>query len=249
MNFDLTDDQEMLRGTFARFLDENSSTVRVRAAQPSGFDAALWQGLGELGAFGIRVPEAAGGLDMGLFDAALLMEEAGRTLASGPLAEVIVTARLLGQLGGSQAEELLGRVISGEAVATLALNDIADTATQWIAGGAVAEAVVARKGNDIVLITVPESARKLEPTLASTPLAEIDLSKQPAVVLASGDAALKTFAQAIEEWKLLIAVALSGLGRESVKLAAAYASQRKQFGRRSSRRRRWRQVAGVESHS
>ena len=31
MNFDLTDEQELLRSTFARFLDENSSTVRVRA--------------------------------------------------------------------------------------------------------------------------------------------------------------------------------------------------------------------------
>ena len=50
MNFDLTDEQEMVRDTFARFLDENSSTVRVRAALPSGFDPALWQGLAELGA-------------------------------------------------------------------------------------------------------------------------------------------------------------------------------------------------------
>jgi 3-oxochol-4-en-24-oyl-CoA dehydrogenase len=45
MNFDLSDDQEMLRGTFARFLDENSSMARVRAAMPSGFDEALWRGL------------------------------------------------------------------------------------------------------------------------------------------------------------------------------------------------------------
>ena len=57
MNFDLTDEQEMVRDTFARFLDEHSSTIRVRAAHPSGFDPALWQGLGELGAFGMRVPE------------------------------------------------------------------------------------------------------------------------------------------------------------------------------------------------
>src|ERR1700751_2501514 len=109
MNFDLSDDQEMLRVTFARFLDENSTTVRVRAALPSGFDQALWKGLGELGAFSIRVPEAAGGLGLGLFDASVLMEEAGRTLASGPLAETLVATRLLGQLGGSKTEELLGR--------------------------------------------------------------------------------------------------------------------------------------------
>ena len=50
MNFDLTDDQQMVRDTFARFLDENSSTDRVRAAiGTGGFDAALWTGLAELG--------------------------------------------------------------------------------------------------------------------------------------------------------------------------------------------------------
>ena len=45
MNFDLTDDQEMMRDMFARFLDEHSSMARVRAAAPTGFDPTLWQGL------------------------------------------------------------------------------------------------------------------------------------------------------------------------------------------------------------
>jgi 3-oxochol-4-en-24-oyl-CoA dehydrogenase len=229
MNFDLTDDQEMLRSTFARFLDENSSTVRVRKALPSGFDAGLWKGLGELGAFGIRVPESAGGLSLGLLDATLLMEEAGRTLASGPLAEALITARLLAQLGGTNAEALLARVLSGEAVATIALHDSAESPVQWIAGAAVSEAVVARKGNDVVLVTLSGSPRA-EANLASTPIAEIDLSAQSQTVLGSGADALKIFAQGIEEWKILISAALAGLSREAVKLAAAYASQRKQFG-------------------
>src|SRR5579871_4129001 len=96
MNFDLTDEQVMVRDTFARFLDENSSTARVRAAiETGGFDRALWTGLAELGAFALRVPEDAGGLGLGAFDAALLMEEAGRTLASGPLAETLIATRLL----------------------------------------------------------------------------------------------------------------------------------------------------------
>ena len=95
MNFDLTDDQEMMRDMFVRFLDEHSSIARVRSAAPSGFDPALWTGLAELGALSIRVPEEAGGLGLGLFDAVLLMEEAGRTLVSGPLAETLVVARML----------------------------------------------------------------------------------------------------------------------------------------------------------
>ena len=125
----------------------------------SGFDPALWQGLAELGALSLRVPEEAGGLGLGLFDAAILMEEAGRTLASGPLAEALVAARLLAQLGG--AEDLLGRAISGETVVTIAMRDLAEFPRQWVAGGLVAEAVVARKGSDVVLIEVPADARVL----------------------------------------------------------------------------------------
>ena len=228
MNFDLPEDQEMLRDMFARFLDANSSTARVRAAEPSGFDPALWKGLAEQGALSIRVPEAAGGLGLGLIDAVILMEEAGRTLASGPLAEALVAARLLAQLGG--ATELLGPVLAGESVLTLALHDIAAQPRQWVAGGLVADHVIARKGDDVVLVSAPRAARVAEENLASTPIAEIDFAALPQTVLASGADALATFAAGVEEWKLLISAALAGLGREALKLAAAYASERKQFG-------------------
>jgi alkylation response protein AidB-like acyl-CoA dehydrogenase len=218
----------MIRESFARFLDTQSTPDRVRAALPSGFDPALWTGLAELGAFGMRVSEEAGGLGLGLFDAAVLMEEAGRTLASGPLAEALVAARLLGQLGGQ--DELLGRVIAGEAVATIAMRDMTETPVQWIAGGQVAEAVIARRGDDVVLVSVPDSARKFEENLASTPIAEIDLGSLEATVLGSGADAMAAFSAGLEEWKLLIAAALGGLSRQALTMAAAYAGERKAFG-------------------
>ena len=229
MNFDLTEEQEMMRDTFARFLDENSSSARVRKAQETGgFDAELWSGLAELGAFAMRVPEAAGGMELGLFDAAVLMEEAGRTLASGPLAEALVATRLLGQFGGQ--DELLENAIGGASVVTIAMQDMAEFPKQWVAGGLVADAVVARKGNDVVLVTVRSEARVAEPNLASTPIAELDLGALPATVLGSGEDALATFASGIEEWKVLIAIALSGLSRAALMMAAEYAGERKAFG-------------------
>ncbi len=229
MNFDLTEEQEMMRDTFARFLDENSSSVRVRKAlETGGFDAGLWAGLAELGAFAMRVPEAAGGMELGLFDAGVLMEEAGRTLASGPLAEALVATRLLGMLGGQ--DELLENAIAGASVVTIAMQDVAEFPLQWVAGGLVADAVVARRGNDVVLVSVPAEARVAEPTLAGTPIAELDLGALPATVLGSGEAALAQFAAGIEEWKILMTLALSGLGRAALQMAAAYAGERKAFG-------------------
>ncbi|WP_370307768.1 acyl-CoA dehydrogenase [Sinimarinibacterium flocculans] len=228
MNFALSEEQELMRDSFARFLDKQSSTVRVRAAMPSGFDAKMWVEFAELGALSIRVPEDAGGLGLGLLDAALLMEEAGRTLVSGPLAETLVSARLLALLGGQ--DDLLSRVLAGQAVASIALHDVAQQPLQWIAGGAVAEAVIARKGDEVVLVAVGAGDRRAEENLASTPLAEIALGSLPATSLGQGAQAVAQFAQAVEDWKLLIGAGLAGIGREALKLAAAYASQRKQFG-------------------
>lgn len=230
MNFDLSDDQIMMRESFARLLNEHSSMARVRAAMPLGFDPALWRGLAELGAFSMRIPESSGGLGLGLLDAAVLMEEAGRTLASGPLAESLVAARVLAIVGGTNAQGLLERVIAGKAVVGIAFRDMAREPKQWITGGAVAEAVVARHGDDIVLVTLAGRDRHSEPNLASTPIAEIDLAAAQRTVLGDTAAARAAFAQGIEEWKLLMAAALAGLSREAVRLAAAYACERVAFG-------------------
>jgi alkylation response protein AidB-like acyl-CoA dehydrogenase len=230
MKLDLSEDQEMMRETFARFLNEHSSAARVRAALPGGFDRELWAGLAELGAFSLRVPESSGGLGLGLLDAAVLMEEAGRTLVSGPLAETLVAARVLASLGDGAGGGLLMRVLAGKAVVSMAIADVAHETVQWVAGGAVAEAVIARKADQIVLIAVPENERKSEPNLASTPIARLRLGAAPNTKLSGGPQALKVFTQALEEWKLLMAAELAGLSREAIRLAAAYARERGAFG-------------------
>jgi len=230
MNLDLSEDQQLMRDSFARLLDEQSSMAQVRAALPSGFDPKLWAALAELGAFGLRVPEAAGGVGLGLMDAALLMEEAGRTLASGPVAETLVAARLLATFDTTASRDLLDRVITGQGIVTIAFRDVSEEPVQWVAGGSLAEAVIARAGDEIVLLSVPDDARKSEPTLAATPIAELDLAKLPRTVLSLDRSGREAFTQALEEWKLLIAAALSGLSREALRLACAYASERSQFG-------------------
>jgi alkylation response protein AidB-like acyl-CoA dehydrogenase len=230
VNLDPSEDQQLMRDSFARFLTAQSSPARVRAALPTGFDQALWAGLAELGAFSIRVPEASGGLDLGLLDAVILMEEVGRTLASGPVAETVVAARLLAALGGEQASSLLERVTAGQAVVSIAFHDVAEQPVQWVAGGLVAEAVIARNGDEIVLVSVPESERTAEPNLASTPIAQLRLGRLAHAVLSRSAEGRTVFAHALEEWKLLIGAALAGLSREAIRLAAAYACERVAFG-------------------
>jgi 3-oxochol-4-en-24-oyl-CoA dehydrogenase len=230
MNFEISEDQEMLRETFSRFLNANSSMARVRAALPSGFDRQLWSGLAELGAFSMRVPEASGGLGLGVLDAAVLMEEVGRTLASGPIAETLVTARLLAVLGHTATAEQLEKMIAGESVVGIAFRDIGQEPLQWVAGGVVCDAIVARDGARIVLINISQAERKLEASLASTGIAELRLGGLPNTVLSDQPEGIAAFEKAIEEWKILIAAALAGLSREAVQMAANYARERVAFG-------------------
>jgi alkylation response protein AidB-like acyl-CoA dehydrogenase len=231
MNFDLSEDQRMMRESFARFLDEQGCMERVRAAaQTNGFDPQMWKGLAELGAFSLRVPEEHYGLGLGVMDAAVLMEEAGRTLACGPLAETLVAARVLAILGGTAHSALLEQVVSGDKVLSIAFHDVATQPLQWVAGGAVADAVIARDGGQVVLVTLPSGESRGEASLGSTPIAELSLDGGERAVLAEDADGQKLVAQAIEEWKLLVAIALAGLSREAVRQAAEYACERVAFG-------------------
>ena len=231
MNFGLDSDQQMLRETFARFFDSKSSMACVRkASEAGGFDRAMWRGLAELGTFAMRVPGTAGGLGLGTLDAALVMEEAGRSLASGPLAEALIAARLLALLGGEARASILESVLAGDKIATLAFEDMARKPKQWLAGGAHADIVLARRGDAIVMVELAASDRHAEPNLASNGIAEVDLAKARQTLLAAGPGAFTSFFAGLEEWKLLSAAALSGLAREAVRLAAAYACERIAFG-------------------
>src|SRR5262245_51627859 len=158
MQLGLTEDQELLQHTFAELFAAESSPERVRAAEGTGFDPGLWKHLIETGAIGIRVPEALGGTGAGLHDAAILAEQAGRALASAPLVEAICAADLLARVGGDAAQALLGQVLDGASIATLALREIDANATQFVPGGAAADAVLGLDGDAVVVVRRPRTA-------------------------------------------------------------------------------------------
>src|SRR6187431_2752719 len=104
MNLSLPEDSLLVREMFQRLFSTESTPERVRAAEPVGFDAQLWRELVNIDAPFLRLSPDAGGSDMGLFDACLMMEEAGRRLAPVPLAESVAALWLLGERGGEVAQ-------------------------------------------------------------------------------------------------------------------------------------------------
>ncbi len=228
----LTEEQELLRDTFAQFFAAESSADRVRAAEPLGFDPALWKKLAETGVLGMRVPASLGGGEAGLLDACLVAAEAGRRLASAPVLEAMVAARLLAACGDEGAAGWTRRLVDGSCVVTLALRDLASHPEQLVPGAAVADAVVGSDGGELVLLVTGEGDRAASPSnLGTCPLAALPEAGAERIVLATGDAARRLHGSAVEEWKLLMAAALAGLAREALEIGGRYASERIQFGR------------------
>lgn len=99
MRFAFTDDQKLFAEGLRDLLGKECTPALVRAAwdDGAGHDVALWNHLGEMGVFGLLVPESAGGLGGTEVDLVLLLEELGRAAVPGPVFETAaVVAPVLG---------------------------------------------------------------------------------------------------------------------------------------------------------
>lgn len=106
MNLDLNEQQEMMREAALRFFDREEVVQAARAARDEP-DAALWREAAQMGFVAMRAPENKGGLGMGLMEAALICEAAGRGVAPLPIADGIAACALLGGVEGDAAAALL----------------------------------------------------------------------------------------------------------------------------------------------
>ena len=86
MTWVLDETKSMLRDSAQSFLRERAPVSQLRAlrdrADPVGHDPALWQAFAEQGYCATLVPEAHGGLALGVTEAGLIAEEMGHTLAA-----------------------------------------------------------------------------------------------------------------------------------------------------------------------
>lgn len=88
MDMLLTEDQLALADTIRDYLAGTHGPEVLRRLDADGNrDPAIWQGLVDMGLTGLLVPEAQGGLGMGLVDAALIAAECGRACLAEPLVD------------------------------------------------------------------------------------------------------------------------------------------------------------------
>ena len=109
------------------FLHAEAPLARLRSLRESvpGFERSKWQVMAKSGWTGVLLPEAAGGLDLGLAAACAIAEEIGRNPLSEPfIAGALLPASVLRDLPDSTLrDDLIRRHVSGDLIAGLAWQE------------------------------------------------------------------------------------------------------------------------------
>ena len=226
LNLDFTEDQQALHDALRVFFEKESPTAVVRAAEPLGFDLGLWRKAVELGLVAIAVPEDLGGGGGGLLELAIVAELLGESLAPVPLIEAAVTARLVASLGDVG---MLEPLVTGEELGTLALRPVTGDVARLVPAGAVADLVVALRGDELLLLRQADKGPPAVPNLGAMPLADWPVPAD-AVVLARGAEASAAHGRAVAQWRALTGAALVGLTTKALAIGLDYVKQRDAFG-------------------
>ncbi|MCC1493637.1 acyl-CoA dehydrogenase family protein [Cognatishimia sp. F0-27] len=177
MNFELTEERQMLQDTLRRFLSDRYDT-RVRNAileSDLGYAPEIWRQLAELGVIGALFTEAQGGFGGMGFDIATVFEELGRAGVVEPFLDcALLGGGLLAALGNEAQQALVEAVIAGECQLALAHGepagryDLEHVATRAVPDGAGVvlngrkAVVVNAEAADHVIVSARESGSVLD---------------------------------------------------------------------------------------
>ena len=131
MDFDISEEQELLQGTIRQLVENECPLTRVREIfdGDSGHDPELWQSLIEVGLGGTSIPEEFGGAGLELLDLVLVSETLGNGAVPGPFfGHSLAGLALL--LGGSneQKKTWLPRLAMGDTIGSIAF---AEQGSSW----------------------------------------------------------------------------------------------------------------------
>jgi alkylation response protein AidB-like acyl-CoA dehydrogenase len=124
MNFEQTEEQQMIMEQVAKFVANESPVSRFRELRDTerGWEPEMWAKMAEQGWLAIEVPEEKGGFGGSFIDVAIVLEQLGRGLVPEPfIASVVLAGGILSDLGSeAQREAFLTPMIEGNTSLALA---------------------------------------------------------------------------------------------------------------------------------
>jgi alkylation response protein AidB-like acyl-CoA dehydrogenase len=258
MNFDLTDEQQMLQAAARDFLAArlNSEKTRALAESDDGLSEDLWKEMTDLNWPGLAVSEEYSGQGLGTVELAVLMEQLGYALAPGPLlSDTFAALALNAAATDEQKERYLAPLATGETRGTIAPWDAGagwtpDDITlepQQSNGGYVLNGeklfVLDAAGADFLIVGATEGrgfiVERDTPGVTIEPTPTIDATRRQYAVkldgVEVGEEALfdapGELSHARDRAFIALAAELTGVTQKALDMAVQYAQERKQFGR------------------
>ncbi|MBA4025355.1 MAG: acyl-CoA dehydrogenase [Gordonia sp.] len=247
MDFELTDEQTMLRDVSRDMLAVNCAPELVRkiALEHTGVDKTLWQQGAALGWPGLAVPEELDGSAQGLVELCLVAEELGRAVAPGPFADTALVAAIAGR-AGPDAQVISTRLASGSVSASVGLiGTVIATKSRGgyslqgtlrfvqAAAGAEWILVLAHDGDTELAILVPSAdttvvrRSTIDQSRSWYDVHLTDVFAAETSVVATG----LEVRHVIDSATVLIAADALGVGERLLEMTVDYAQSRQQFNR------------------
>jgi len=217
MDFRLDEDQQALRDGVRSFCEGRVpvETLRELERKPT-LDRGLWAELAGMGVFGLRRPEAEGGVGLGAADAVVVFAELGRRLVPGPLVWSHLAAGLVD--GATEGETVVGGLdLTGAQGPPHVVEHLASL--------------------DALLVLRPEGVFRLDPARLDARAAAVPLDPHTPVhhvkTLPQGELVgdAEGARRLHREGAALTAALQLGIAEATQELATAYAKTREQFNR------------------
>lgn len=231
MSATITDEQFAVRDLIRSWAAGIGAPDTVRDVEHGRGDAwrAVYDGIAELGLFGVAVDETAGGAGGSVTDLCAMVEEAARALIPGPVATTALASLVVTD------PAVLGALASGQLTAGAALTaDLREDSgrvtgsAQYVLGASDTGLLLLPVGDHVVVVDAGADGVTVEPLAAtdfSRSLARVTLDSALATRLA---VSRRRFADLAAT---LMAAEAAGVARWTLETAADYAKVREQFGK------------------
>ena len=250
MEFSLNEDQRLLGESVQGLLGEVCTLDHVRAIADGDRDAkrTMAGSIDALGLSGLLVPEADGGLGLGLLDAVVVQDAIGASVSPVGILPQMLAAYIIARADVPAArEELVSRVAEGSDRFALAMTEkvsrrdgsgireVNDTLT-----GTARFAMGTDLGDIFLVLDEDECFHAVKADAAGmtvTPLRTIDRTRDFVELSFHATPALRLTEdpgisdRALEAGRVLVAADTLGACQSLLERAVAYAGERKQFGR------------------
>ena len=254
MDFELSEEQELLRSGLRELLSRECDIRHARAVayDGAGRDDALWQSLARADWTALTVPEADGGAGLRFEELAIVAEEAGRAVLPLPLTTTLLAARAIARAPTPRGD-LLRRIAAGEATVTIALRDVdrdeASTAQRdgdgwrlvanysFVPHGPRADLVLIDAGRGLIVLPTDAPGMSwidlnaIDRTVPQYGLSLSDVRVDDDVSLSGNGDARHAIDGLADEWRAALAADTLGACQRMLELSVEYAKERVQFGR------------------